>query len=251
MAYNPEKHHRRSIRLKGHDYSASGVYFITICTYQREGLFGEVLAGEMQLNRFGRMVRSHWLNLPKYHCHLRLDEFVVMPNHIHGILTLIDDSAKDSYNPALVVGPDFNDYIMDSTDTLVVGVDLDNHSLGHRDALVVGAGFDNHALGYTDALLAKPAPTPSVNSMVNHSTINKTGHPRRYGIPEIVRGFKTFSARRINQMRKSKGIPVWQRNYYEHIVQDVVSLQHIRHYIFNNPLSWQKDQLHPDNPSKW
>jgi hypothetical protein len=70
-------------------------------------------------------------------------------------------------------------------------------------------------------------------------------------LPEILRGFKTFSARRINQMRRNSGVPVWQRNYYEHIIRNEESLEHIRQYIINNPLGWELDQLHPNNPSKW
>lgn len=66
-----------------------------------------------------------------------------------------------------------------------------------------------------------------------------------------MRGFKTFSARRINQMRRNLGVPVWQRNYYEHIIRNEESLQYIRQYTINNPLSWELDQLHPNNPSKW
>ncbi|OKH18033.1 hypothetical protein NIES593_22500 [Hydrococcus rivularis NIES-593] len=89
MKSNPKKHHRRSIRLKGYDYSKAGAYFITICTHQRERLFGEIVDGEMKLNRFGQIVWSYWYELPKYHPRLRLDEFVVMPNH-YGCLTGFD-----------------------------------------------------------------------------------------------------------------------------------------------------------------
>jgi putative transposase len=224
VAYNPDKHHRCSIRLKGHDYSASGIYFITICTYHRE---------EMRLNHFGEVARSYWSNLSKYHPYLRLDEFVVMPNHLHGILVLVDDFAEGHQHTSFV-GMDFDDRAMDCT-----------------DALFVGAGFDDHAAARTDALLAKPAPTPPGNSMANHLSLGESKHSKRHGIPEIVRGFKTFSARRINRIRKGKGTPVWQRNYYEHIVRDRTSLQYIRDYIRSNPRSWQEDQLHPDNPSKW
>jgi putative transposase len=82
MRYNPDKHHRRSIRLKGYDYTSAGAYFITICTHQRECLLGEIVECEMGLSESGDVVRSHWLKLPQYHAHLRLDAFVVMPNHI-------------------------------------------------------------------------------------------------------------------------------------------------------------------------
>jgi len=73
----------------------------------------------------------------------------------------------------------------------------------------------------------------------------------RHGISEIIRGFKPFSARRINQIRKTKGLPVWQRNYYEHIIRNETALRTIRTYIDRNPLLWQQDQLHPENSSKW
>jgi putative transposase len=103
----------------------------------------------------------------------------------------------------------------------------------------VGAGFDGNPVDHTDELSAKPAPT------------HLSAQTGRHGIPEIIRGFKTFSAHCINQRRKMQGVPLWQRNYYEHIIRNDASLQVIRQYIQNNPLSWQEDQLHPDCPSKW
>jgi len=66
MAYDPERHHRRSIRLKGYDYSRSGAYFITICTQDRRCLFGEVVDGNMRLNELGEMVRRCWLAIPDH-----------------------------------------------------------------------------------------------------------------------------------------------------------------------------------------
>ena len=60
MKYNPNKHYRRSIRLKGYDYTQAGAYFITICTWQRDSLLGEVINGEMQLSRYGQTVQFNW-----------------------------------------------------------------------------------------------------------------------------------------------------------------------------------------------
>jgi REP element-mobilizing transposase RayT len=88
MKYNPNKHHRRSIRLKGYDYTQAGAYFITICTWQRDSLFGEVINGEMQLSRYGQTVQFNWDILPKRYPNVELDAFIVMPNHVHGILVL-------------------------------------------------------------------------------------------------------------------------------------------------------------------
>lgn len=90
MRYNPDIHHRRSVRLREYDYRGSGAYFITICAFQRECLFGEVVEGEMQVNQFGEIVRQEWQKTDIVRENVILDEFVVMPNHIHGILIVVD-----------------------------------------------------------------------------------------------------------------------------------------------------------------
>jgi REP element-mobilizing transposase RayT len=82
----PHRHHRRSIRLRGYDYSQAGAYFVTVCVQGREPLFGDVVDGEMRLNDAGQMVAQCWQELPAHFPHLELDEFVVMPNHMHGII---------------------------------------------------------------------------------------------------------------------------------------------------------------------
>jgi putative transposase len=88
VKYDPEKHHRRSLRIRGYDYSQGGVYFVTICTRDREYLFGEVVDGEMQLNNVGQMARGVWEELPERFSSVRLDAFIVMPNHVHGIIVV-------------------------------------------------------------------------------------------------------------------------------------------------------------------
>ncbi|MCA1992467.1 MAG: transposase [Coleofasciculus sp. S288] len=169
MRYDPSKHHRRSIRLKGYDYEKCGAYFITLCAWQRQKLFGEIENAEMRLNTYGEIIQLHWDNLPKHHHHLELDEFTIMPNHVHGIIILTD----------------------------------------------------------------------------------KTTCEERHGLQEIIRGFKTFSARRINKIRRLSGVGVWQRGYYEHIIRNEKSLMAIREYIVKNPSSWGKDELHCVHPREW
>ena len=166
---------RRSLRLPGYDYAQTGAYFVTICTRGRVCFLGDVVDGEVRLSEFGRLANSVWLELPRHYPHVRLDAWVVMPNHVHGIvmLKLTDD--------------------------------------------VVGAGL-------------KPAPTGR----------------RRHGIPEVVRAFKTYSARCINAARGATGTPFWQRNYYEHVIRDEESLDRIRRYIAENPARWDED---PENPA--
>ena len=85
-------HHRRSIRLKGYDYSQSGLYFITICTKNREHLFGQIINGVMCLNDYGEIAMQCWREIPQHYPNAVLHEYVVMPNHIHGIIEIIDDT---------------------------------------------------------------------------------------------------------------------------------------------------------------
>ncbi len=80
---------RRSIRLKGFDYSQAGLYFITICTHDRSCLFGEIQDGTMRLNETGRIVSECWLEVPRHSPGVQLDAFVVMPNHIHGVVVIL------------------------------------------------------------------------------------------------------------------------------------------------------------------
>ena len=89
MKYNPDIHHRRSIRLRGYDYSKSGMYFVTICTQGRLRLFGDIVDGVMTLNDAGRMVRATWDEIPAHYSGIEIDHFTVMPNHIHGIIKLV------------------------------------------------------------------------------------------------------------------------------------------------------------------
>ncbi|MBL7994462.1 transposase [bacterium] len=179
MKFNPDIHHRRSIRIKGYDYSRPGAYFITICTQHRNRVFGQIMDGNMVLNELGRIVEYTWNDLVNHIDHIKLDSFVVMPNHVHGIIVIIND---------------------------IVGA-----------VPVVGAG--------SESAPTKPAPTR-----------------KRYGLTEIVRQFKTFSSRRINQIRKIPGIPVWQRNYYEHIIRNDNAIHRIREYIAHNPRNWENDK---------
>jgi putative transposase len=89
--YDPFNHHRRSVRLSDHDYSAAGAYFVTLCTTGRECLFGVIADMEMQLNEIGNLVTAAGRDIPQHFANVSLGAFVVMPNHIHGIV-VIDDA---------------------------------------------------------------------------------------------------------------------------------------------------------------
>jgi REP element-mobilizing transposase RayT len=94
VKYDPQNtpsghlHHRRSIRLKGYDYSQAGAYYVTIVTWHREMLFGEVVNGEMKLNQRGKIAEECWLSIPNHSQHVELGAYVIMPNHMHGIIII-------------------------------------------------------------------------------------------------------------------------------------------------------------------
>ena len=100
------KHRRRSIRLRGYDYRSGGAYFITICTHKRTCLFGKVVFGEMRLCATGRVARKCWMAIPKHFPRAKLDAFVIMPDHVHGIIWINDDprAIAGSDNDGNIVG---------------------------------------------------------------------------------------------------------------------------------------------------
>jgi putative transposase len=94
MPYDPNIHHRRSVRLQGYDYSRGGAYFITICTQDRTRLLGEIIDGQMSLSAAGQMIEEVWAGLPMRFPTIVLDAFVVMPDHLHGVLILSDETGE-------------------------------------------------------------------------------------------------------------------------------------------------------------
>ncbi len=187
MEYDPFQHHRRSIRLKDYDYSQTGAYYITLVAHNRENLFGEIVDGEMQLNEIGDLIAEEWSRSTEIRKEIELDEWVVMPNHLHGIVVIN-------------AGPD---------ETREVGT---------------------HGVGAT-----------------GRSPLQSPRGPARHSLPSFVAGFKSATTKRINTMRDTQGAPVWQRNYYEHIVRSDNDLDRIREYIFNNPFNWESDDENPVN----
>jgi len=175
------KYGRRSIRLPEYDYSCAGEYFVTICVHGRECLLGDIENECMVLNDYGHCVDCYWKELPSHYNHLHLGEWVVMPNHVHGILNITD------------------------------GAD-------------VGAIHES--------------------PMKELPLITKR---RKMLLSKIIGRFKMNTGKQINIMRNTPGAPLWQRNYYEHIIRDAKSYTEIENYIRNNPLNWLRDQHNPVN----
>ena len=93
MKYGSDKHHRRSIRLNEYDYAQSGMYYITLCVNKRLCLFGDIKDGIMELNNAGKIVNKIWREIPEYYSGVEIDEYIMMPNHFHGIIVLKNEDA--------------------------------------------------------------------------------------------------------------------------------------------------------------
>jgi REP element-mobilizing transposase RayT len=179
VTYDPLIHRRRSIRAGAYDYTEPGAYFITICSHRREPLFGCAENHEMVPNAFGRIVYEEWLKTAQIRPNVAVDAFVVMPNHMHGILYILERLEAGSWATGPVA------------------------PTGERDRRLW-----NDSLG------------------------------------SIVGQFKSAAAKRINPLRGVTGVPVWQRNYYEHIIRSDRSLDRIRNYIAANPARWAEDRYY-------
>jgi putative transposase len=160
-------HQRHSPRMKGYDYTHPGAYFVTVCTWHRENSFGDIVENKMILNDNGLIVKNTWLDLERLFPQVELSEFVVMPDHFHGVLCIVDELDKM--------------------------------------------------------------------------------HLPNLGLPEIMRRFKSNSARRINLIQRTRSLPVWQRGYYDRIIRSEFEFERICGYISNNPAQWAVDNLYPPN----
>lgn len=101
MKYDPQKHHRRSIRIQGFDYGYPGAYFITIVTYQRDRIFGNIVDGKMQLNALGAITDECWRAIPEHFPNVDLGTYVIMPNHVHGIIVINENWMATDSSPSV------------------------------------------------------------------------------------------------------------------------------------------------------
>ncbi|HET7272988.1 MAG TPA: transposase [Rubrobacter sp.] len=198
-----ERHHRRPIRMKGYDYTGDGAYFITICIHGRIHVFGAIVNGEMRFNEYGREVANCWSWLAERYPYVHLDQWVVMPDHMHAIIVITDDRGG---------GAGSN----------VTG------SYGMRRG-------DSRAASTTSTALTGSVDQPQVR--VDGGGIVRTN---RKSLGRLIGAFKTVSTRRVNDIRSTPGAKLWQRNYYEHIIRDGRSLRCIREYIGSNPSRQEK-----------
>ena len=230
MNYNPHKHHRRSIRLKGYDYSQPGLYFITICCQDRAHLFGEIENGEMILNEYGKIANQCWLEIPNHFPNAILHEHIIMPNHIHGIVELV---GANQYSPETMTKNVSNDGMKNVSNDGMKNVSNDGMKNVSNDGMknVSNDGVNNvlYGIGANNVLYGI-----GVNNDSPQRSPSKT-------IGSIVRGFKIGVTKWMRQ--NTNVYNVWQRNYYENIIRNENAYQRISQYIINNPQNWDNDSL--------
>jgi len=194
--FDPQKHHRRSIRLPNYDYSLPGAYYVTIVAWQRKCLFGQVVNEEMKLNEAGKIVQWEWLELAKRLRYIELGAYVVMPNHFHGILIFHEN---------------------------------------------VGATRP----GLTNALSDKVSLPQMTTEGIEGSPLLRGLQPASLGA--IIAQFKSRVTKRLWKTQTLNRTPIWQRNYYEHIIRNEKDLKHKTDYIEANPMLWGEDNENPLN----
>jgi putative transposase len=197
--YDPTKHHRRSIRLKDYDYASPGAYFVTIVTYQRECLFDETI--------FRRVAEWNWKAITRHFENAILDQWIVMPNRIHGIIVITEERA-----PA--------------------------RSARKGEAFVASSFPQGQDWNI-------PTKISRNQDLTNASPLPARGVPPG-ALGAIIGNFKSVTTRRINTLRKTRGATIWHRNYYEHIVRNEYEQNRIREYIAANPFRWDCDRENPN-----
>jgi REP element-mobilizing transposase RayT len=194
-------HNRHSLRLPGYDYARTGAYFVTVVTQHRAVLFGTVAHDVITLSPAGDMLHVQWQALPARFPTVTLDAFIVMPNHIHGLLLLADPmgtaTTRDPVGASLVDAPGVDAPGVDAPGVDAPGVNGVPTRGTPTVGDVVGAWKSLTTVAYIDG--------------IKHA------------------GWPPFAGR------------LWQRNYYEHIVRDDDDLVRIRHYILTNPHHWADD----------
>jgi len=255
-SYNPDLHHRRSIRLKGHDYTQPGAYFVTIAAWQRECLFGEIVDGVVLLNTAGNIIHTEWLNLPHHFPDIRLEAFMVMPNHFHGIIVIDpivgatrlspdDVRVNDDGSPLRI--PRGSRVLVGATRQLPVGATHPSivgatHPLQDIDTDGNDPTPDQARIGADGSPLRMPA--RDYNDGSPRPSVHPNGPPAG-SLGAMIGQFKSRATKRIWMLPGVDRRPIWQRNYYEHVIRNDLECQRFIQYIQTNPQRWQEDQLHP------
>ena len=218
MAYNSETHRRRSLRLKGYDYTHVGAYFVTIVTQKRLCLFGDIVGKGMRLNEAGQMACRVWEALSQRFPGIEIDMFVVMPNHLHGIIVINQPNRAT---------------------TRVAPTKSTNIGAGLVPAQNTEDRTKNTAFT-PSRVTTRVTPTGGVD--------DSTKDP--FALGDVIGAYKSLTTvEYVRSVKTMDWIPfhgrLWQRNYYEHVVRHEESLRELQQYILDNPAQWAFDKENP------
>lgn len=241
-----------SARAAWWDYSRNGVYFITICTRDREHFLGECVDGKMTLSTVGAIVQGFWYEIPKHFPFVWLGEFVVMPNHIHGILVL-DKTDMGDDNDGGVIDDDTRHTNMgvidDTNDMGNMGVIVE---IGHCpiSTMIVGAHDTpkNQTVPPKTIITRDPIVTSAPNDKNNDQKTIAQQRFRNQGkhtVSSIIGSYKSICTKHINKTFPDMAFG-WQKLFWDNIVRDDAAFQNISKYIRNNPAKWKEDRFFPD-----
>ena len=213
------KYRIESSRYQGYDYSLPGKYFITICTKNKIHYFGEIDDGKMILSETGLIVRDFWIAIPYHFPHTLLDEFIIMPDHIHGIIII--KSAVQT--PKLGV--------LNRTPKL--GVPTES-SFNARSSATPNLGLPTESSSNTRSSATPKLGVATTNGMI------KPGNPswKSNSIGSIVNQFKRICT--ITTKTNELDL-IWQTRFYDRIIRSSSEFNRIRKYIINNPVAWKKN----------
>lgn len=202
---------RRSIRLKGYDYTREGAYYVTVCTKDRRHWFGRVVDGVMHLSPIGQWAEQCWLAIPEHMPYVDIADFVIMPDHMHGIVVIRDR----------LVAPDPADH--------------GRSEIPLRNEMDMAAAPGPQPRVDHDRPLPPPTPPADAERAMPIVPPGSLGH--------IMRAYKSAVTRiAYRDGLLPRKIRLWQRNYYEHIIRDEVDWMRIADYIRDNPANWDRFQ---------
>lgn len=210
--YNPEIHHRRSIRLRGYDYAQEGLYFITLCVINRDNLFGEVVNGKMHLNSYGQIAHDEWLRTAEVRDNIFLHEFVIMPNHLHGIIEITKNKGAREDNAGF------------KSPTQTIGSIVRGYKIATLKKI------REYIKPQAEAMDIEPESNADRNTGGKSETTCKG--------EETCKGELQFAPTVAPTLDT-----IWQRNYYEIIIRDEKAYHNISNYILLNPERWKEDEF--------
>lgn len=254
MAKFKGKYRAESNRWQSWDYSAPGRYFLTNCILDRKCILGYVKNGKMILSEFGKIVKNEILNMPYYHPRVILDEWIVMPNHIHIIIELGDYG----FNNGLVAADKSAANNADTTDNADTAANPANPANPADTVDKIHEFYQPSPEFYQPPPPSSPEshqppplkiyqPPPwwqDFNYKSTQEEIKQYRKQRRLMIiPKISGKMKMISSKQINIIQKTPGKKNWQNDYYDHVIRNEPSYRRIKQYIINNPKKWDEDKF--------